>query len=241
MALRVVLVALLLSVAAHAEQVVRVKDGDSLVVDSAGRQVDVRLADIDAPEHRQPCGDEASALLRSLVEGREVQLQLVGGDAYRRVVAHVFVDGVDVNAELVRRGLAWVRRGYDPAPQLIRHEDEARDAQRGLWADADATPPWGVASCATCQQHGAAPGGTNHIANRVGSTARIAQQHGATLGGTNHAHGIGPDEHRASNCAARALWHQARMPRNDLLRRSARLHAAMRRHKHGRRWRRRAL
>ena len=142
MALRVVLAALLLSVAAHAEQVVRVKDGDSLVVDSGGRQVDVRLADIDAPEHRQPRGDEASALLRSLVEGREVQLQLVGGDAYRRVVAHVFVDGVDVNAELVRRGLAWVRRGYDPAPQLIRHEDEARDAQRGLWADADATPPW---------------------------------------------------------------------------------------------------
>ena len=142
MALRVVLAALLLSVAAHAEQVVRVKDGDSLVVDSAGRQVDVRLADIDAPEHRQPRGDEARALLRSLVEGREVQLQLVGGDAYRRVVAHVFVDGVDVNAELVRRGLAWVRRGYDPAPQLIRHEDEARDAQRGLWADADATPPW---------------------------------------------------------------------------------------------------
>ena len=142
MALRVVLAALLLSVAAHAEQVVRVKDGDSLVVDSAGRQVDVRLADIDAPEHRQPRGDEASALLRSLVEGREVQLQLVGGDAYRRVVAHVFVDGVDVNAELVRRGLAWVRRGYDPAPQLIRHEDEARNAQRGLWADADATPPW---------------------------------------------------------------------------------------------------
>ena len=142
MALRVVLAALLLSVAAHAEQVVRVKDGDSLVVDSGGRQVDVRLADIDAPEHRQPRGDEARALLRSLVEGREVQLQLVGGDAYRRVVAHVLVDGVDVNAELVRRGLAWVRRGYDPAPQLIRHEDEARDAQRGLWADADATPPW---------------------------------------------------------------------------------------------------
>ena len=142
MALRVALAALLLSVAAHAEQVVRVKDGDSLVADSGGRQVDVRLADIDAPEHRQPRGDEARALLRSLVEGREVQLQLVGGDAYRRVVAHVFVDGVDVNAELVRRGLAWVRRGYDPAPQLIRHEDEARDAQRGLWADADATPPW---------------------------------------------------------------------------------------------------
>ena len=142
MAFRVVLAALLLSVAVHAEQVVRVKDGDSLVINSGGRQVDVRLADIDAPEYRQPRGDEARTALRSLVEGREVQLQLVGGDAYRRIVARVFVDGVDVNAALVRRGLAWVRRGYDPAPLLIRHEDEARAARRGLWADANATPPW---------------------------------------------------------------------------------------------------
>ena len=142
MVLRVLLAGLLCSVAAHAEQVVRVKDGDSLVIDSGGRQVDVRLADIDAPEHRQPRGDEARDLLRSLVEGREVRLELVGGDAYRRIVAHVSVDGVDVNAEMVRRGLAWVRRDYQPAPLLVRHEDEARAARRGLWADADSTPPW---------------------------------------------------------------------------------------------------
>ena len=183
MALRVVLAALLLSVAAHAEQVVRVKDGDSLVVDSAGRQVDVRLADIDAPEHRQPRGDEASALLRSLVEGREVQLQLVGGDAYRRVVAHVFVDGVDVNAELVRRGLAWVRRGYDPAPQLIRHEDEARDAQRGLWADADATPPWvwrrARRANNTAQRPAARTTSPTESARRRGSPSNTAQRSAA--------------------------------------------------------------
>ena len=39
-----------------AEQVVRVKDGDSLVVDSNGNEVEVRLADIDAPEFNQPRG-----------------------------------------------------------------------------------------------------------------------------------------------------------------------------------------
>ena len=142
MVIRVLLAGLLCSLGAHAEQVVRVKDGDSLVIDSGGRQVDVRLADIDAPEYRQPRGDEARTVLQSLVEGRDVQLRLVGGDAYRRIVAHVSVDGVDVNAEMVRRGLAWVRRSYDPAPLLVRHEDEARAAQRGLWADADSTPPW---------------------------------------------------------------------------------------------------
>ena len=140
---RGVLVAVLVAAtAAHAEQVVRVKDGDSLVVSSGGRQVDVRLADIDAPEHRQRHGDAARSALRALVDGRDVRLQLIGGDAYRRIIAHVFVDELDVNAEMVRRGHAWVRRAYDPAPRLIAAEDAARTARRGLWAHANPMPPW---------------------------------------------------------------------------------------------------
>ena len=134
--------ALLLAASAGGEQVVRVKDGDSLVVDSGGYRVDVRLAGIDAPESSQPSGDEARSALSSLVAGKEVELRLVGGDAYRRVVAHILVDGVDVNAEMVRRGLAWVPRDYDPPPHLLRQEDEARAAGVGLWAEAEPTPPW---------------------------------------------------------------------------------------------------
>ncbi|MXY58845.1 MAG: nuclease (SNase), partial [Gammaproteobacteria bacterium] len=125
-----------------AETVVRVKDGDSLVVDSNGREVEVRLADIDTPEFNQPRGEEARDALKSLVDGKEVRLELVGGDAYRRIVAHVFVGDLDVNAELVRLGLAWVRRAYDPAPSLVALEDGARQAGRGLWADEDPVPPW---------------------------------------------------------------------------------------------------
>ncbi len=125
-----------------AETVVRVKDGDSLVVDSNGRDVEVRLADIDTPEFNQPRGDEARDALHSLVDGKEVRLELIGGDAYRRIVARVFVDSLDVNAELVQRGLAWVRRAYDPAPSLVALEDGARQAKRGLWADEDPVPPW---------------------------------------------------------------------------------------------------
>ena len=105
------LVCVLFATCPAAETVVRVKDGDSLVVDSNGRQVEVRLADIDAPEYNQPRGDEAHAALRSLVEGKDVRLDLIGGDAYRRIVARVFVDEIDVNAELLRRGLRSTSRG----------------------------------------------------------------------------------------------------------------------------------
>lgn len=125
-----------------AEQVVRVKDGDSIVVSSGGKNVDVRLADIDAPEHRQPHGDAARAALRALVDGRDVRLALVGGDAYRRIVAHVYVGEVDVNAQMVRRGHAWVRRAYSPAPRLLAAEDAARGERIGLWKQPAPTPPW---------------------------------------------------------------------------------------------------
>ena len=127
---------------ASAERVVRVKDGDSIVVMSAGREVNVRIADMDAPELDQPYGGKAKDALVSLVGGREVQLELVGGDVYRRIVANVFVGERDVAAELVGRGLAWVRRAYAPAARLIELEDDARAARRGLWAQANPIPPW---------------------------------------------------------------------------------------------------
>ena len=60
--------------------VVRVKDGDSLVVQSGGQEVEVRLAYIDAPEFDQAHGKKAGAVLRSLVGGRRVRLDPIGGD-----------------------------------------------------------------------------------------------------------------------------------------------------------------
>lgn len=142
-AARLVLFALLLTaVPAVAERVLRVKDGDTLVVTSAGREVVVQLADADAPELRQPRGREASTVLASLVAGRDVTLQLVDIDIYGRVVAYVLVDGGNVNAEMVRRGLAWVPRRYDPPLALVQLEYEAQAARRGVWADPEPTPPW---------------------------------------------------------------------------------------------------
>ena len=139
---RLLCLAVFAAASASAEQVLRVKDGDTITVQSGEEEVDIRLADIDAPESDQPLGTEAHRYLRSLIEGREAELALVGGDAYRRIVARVYRDGVDVNAEMVRRGLAWVVRDYDPAPYLIELEDSAREAGRGVWADGEAVAPW---------------------------------------------------------------------------------------------------
>ncbi len=137
-----ILPALLASGMSIAEPVLHVRDGDSLVIAAGGQEVDVRLAGVDAPEFKQPGGDEARAALVNLVNGREVELELVGSDKYRRMVAVVSVGGVNVNAEMVRMGLAWVRRAYNPAPELIRLEDQARKNGLGLWAEEEPVPPW---------------------------------------------------------------------------------------------------
>src|SRR5690606_20633433 len=51
---------------------------------------------------------------------------------------------VDVNAEMVRQGAAWVYRQYNRDKSLLSLEAEARQAKRGLWAlpEAERVAPW---------------------------------------------------------------------------------------------------
>ena len=52
------------------------------------------------------------------------------------------VDGVNVNLELVRNGLAWRYYKYSNDEALLAAQNEAKGAKRGLWLDPDPVPPW---------------------------------------------------------------------------------------------------
>lgn len=126
---------------------VRVFDGDSLIVLMAdGREVEVRLFGIDAPERRQPWSKRSRQALTALVEDRRVRLEAVAEDSYGRTVAVVYrlPDGLDVNREMIRQGDAWVYRRYTRDPELIALETAARTAGRGLWGlpEKERVPPW---------------------------------------------------------------------------------------------------
>ena len=126
-------------------RVVGVADGDTLTVLTDGkRQVRVRLAGIDAPERRQPHGTRARQALSALAFARSAQVEVEDIDRYERPVGRVRVGGRDVNAEMVRRGAAWVYVRYNRDPSLAALEVEARGARRGLWAlpEAERVPPW---------------------------------------------------------------------------------------------------
>lgn len=114
--------------------VIWVTDGDSMRVLVKGRDMEVRLADIDAPEREQPYAWNSKLELIDLVRDRHVVLVPRDVDQYGRVVAYVWLDNLDVNRELVKRGAAWFYPEYAEDESLYDVEKDARAANRGLWA-----------------------------------------------------------------------------------------------------------
>lgn len=136
-------------------RVVRVVDGDTLVIDRGFGNERLRYIGMDTPESVKPgspiefMGREASAANAALVDGREVVLEtdVSDTDRFGRLLRYVWLregDGwVLVNLELVRRGFAQAAS----FPPDVRWQDEFRQAQRdareaglGLWGRATPAP-----------------------------------------------------------------------------------------------------
>ncbi|OFV92303.1 MAG: hypothetical protein A3G76_10945 [Acidobacteria bacterium RIFCSPLOWO2_12_FULL_65_11] len=118
-------------------------DGDTIDVERFGR---VRLLGIDAPEMGRgfdttaPFAREARDKLASLVLRHWVRLerdqQGEAVDAYNRRLAYVVrEDGLFVNLEIVREGLARVtaRAPLARLDELKRAEAQAQSLRRGIW------------------------------------------------------------------------------------------------------------
>lgn len=130
---------------AHADfsgQVVAILDGDTVDVLVDQRPVRVRLAQIDAPEKRQAFGTRSRQLLAELVFRKTVQVSEEGSDRYGRVIGTIHLGNLDVNAQMVREGMAWVYRRYAKDKMLYELEDQAKVRSLGLWADPAPVAPW---------------------------------------------------------------------------------------------------
>lgn len=148
--LRSLLAALLVTaVPAFAEsidcRVIGIADADTFSCLTAnGDQVRVRLAEIDAPELKQPYGDHARRALSGFIFGKDVTLIVQHRDRHGRRVARVKAADVDVNAEMVRTGAAWAYRANLRDRTLLDLEAVAREFKRGLWSlpKAEQQAPW---------------------------------------------------------------------------------------------------
>ncbi|MCL2714261.1 MAG: thermonuclease family protein [Alphaproteobacteria bacterium] len=124
--------------------VARIVDGDTVTIDARH----IRLFGIDAPETDQICLDAAAKRwncgltardrLAEHVAGRPMSCAGRGLDRYGRTLAVCRLGGEDLNAWMVRQGLALAYVHY--APDYRTEEDEARNARRGMWSGAFIAP-----------------------------------------------------------------------------------------------------
>jgi len=153
-----------------------VTDGDTIRVGDTR----IRLHGIDAPETSQTCnaagggtwacGTEATKALRFATTGHDVSCRPVTLNRYGRTVARCFDGTNDIQADMVRQGLAWafVRYSSDYVPE----ETEARAAHRGIW-QADTQTAWDYRASRWAEYDKTAPEGCPIKGNVNGHGERI--------------------------------------------------------------------
>ena len=125
------------------------------------RSLRIRLAGIDAPEHDQYLGRQATNALRYLVLHKAVTVQLLDQDKYHRHIARLYLPytaefpppspavydpGRDVGLEMLKKGLAWHYTYFDNHnPNYAAYTQAEKDAkhnQLGVWSEPSPIAPW---------------------------------------------------------------------------------------------------
>lgn len=136
------LIGFLVASAVPAASVMGVSSGDTLTVIDGTRTVKIRLAYIDAPEKRQPYFIHSRQALTALCSGKDIQYQTLYTDRKKQAIAIVYCNGINVNRQQVKTGMAWVYDEYNQDQTLPALQEQAQKAKLGLWKDNVVTPPW---------------------------------------------------------------------------------------------------
>lgn len=129
-------------------KVVKVIDGDTIVVDIGGKNETVRLIGIDAPEigggsSKQKCfGKESEELAKKILSGVSVYLETDASqndrDKYNRLLRYAIMEnGNNFNKQMISSGLAreyTYKTPYKYQKEFKNAENEARNAKKGLWS-----------------------------------------------------------------------------------------------------------
>ena len=137
---------------ASQHKVIRVVDGDTIVVNYQGKYEKVRLLCVNTPEsvhpdkkQNIPMGKVASDYAKKRLKGKYVDMEFEGPKRgkYGRLLAYVIVDGVNFNLELVEQGLSpyYIKYGlsqkYDK--EFREAEQYARDHKLNIWENYELT------------------------------------------------------------------------------------------------------
>ena len=111
-------------------------DGDTIHINNNK----IRLLGIDAPEKNQTClhedknwecGKQSTFELKKIINEKNVKCQTTDIDKYKRYVAICYINNLNINQTMVRKGWAIAYRYYSDA--FIKDEDYARKNKAGIW------------------------------------------------------------------------------------------------------------
>ena len=134
-------------------QVIRVVDGDTIVIKYNGKFEKVRLLCVNTPEsvhpdekQNIPMGKVASRYTQKKVTGEYVDLEFeidrLRGN-YGRLLAYVFVEGQNLNIDLVRQGLSPYYTKYGRSQKYDAEfraaEKKASKEKLHIWGDPELT------------------------------------------------------------------------------------------------------
>ena len=130
-------------------QAVKVSDGDTMNVQKVengkfvGEVIKIRMFGIDAPEKTQDYGIESKQALEKLVNGKTLEIEEKNRDRYGRTVAVVYVNGKNVNEEMVKNGNAWWYQEYDKKDTKMQaYQENAKKNKLGLFGKRGYVEPW---------------------------------------------------------------------------------------------------
>ena len=121
---------------------IRVVDGDTIRAEAKGREIKIRLVEIDAPEINQPFGAQSKNFLNRLLYEKDVTLIAQGEDRYGRTLGAIYANGERVNTLMIKSGFAWVYDRYVKDSSLYKYQDQAKAENLGLWRAKDPIAPW---------------------------------------------------------------------------------------------------
>lgn len=113
---------------------VRVEDGDSLLVEIDGVEERVRLLGVDAPERGECHAERSKQGLETMIAG---SIGLVGSDRDRfgRTLAYASSGDTDLNLSAIQSGSAIATLGHPRAAEFLAAEAEAAKRGVGMWAE----------------------------------------------------------------------------------------------------------
>ena len=124
-------------------KVIRVKDGDTVVVLLAGNiQKTLRLAEVDCPENSQAFGKNAKQFTSDQIFGKQITFIATNTDRYGRAIAKIYYNHKYLSAEIIKAGLGWWYFKYSNDKSLGKLQNKAKSQKLGLWQDTSAIAPW---------------------------------------------------------------------------------------------------